>query len=115
MATLLITHDLALASEHADRIAVMHAGHIVETAPTADILTRPRHPYTKRLIAATPSVVATLAELNAIPGSLPDLRRTDLPPCRYSLRCEHYRDDCSGPVPRLNPAERHSVYCHHPL
>jgi peptide/nickel transport system ATP-binding protein len=115
MATLLITHDMALAAEHAERIAVMHAGHIVEVAPSVEILTRPRHPYTKRLIAATPSAAGKLADLNSIPGGLPDLRREDLPPCRYSGRCEFYQVDCNRPVPRLRPTATHAVLCHHPL
>jgi peptide/nickel transport system ATP-binding protein len=115
MATLLITHDVALAAEHAGRIAVMHAGHIVEVAPSAEILARPRHPYTRRLIAATPSAAHKLDDLNSIPGGLPDLRRGDLPPCRYSRRCEFYQSDCDRPVPRPQRTATHAVYCHHPL
>ena len=61
MATVLITHDLGLASEYCDRIAVMHAGHVVETAPTAELFAAPRHPYTAKLIAATPRPGRALA------------------------------------------------------
>lgn len=86
MATLLITHELALARERAGRIAVMHAGHLVETAPTEALLAHARHPYTRRLLAATPTGAGTLDDLHTIPGTLPDLRRTDLPPCRYAAR-----------------------------
>jgi len=114
-ATLLITHDLALASEHADRIAVMHAGHVVETAATQELLVKPRHPYTQSLIAATPGPAAALADLAAIPGSLPDLRRNDLPNCRYSERCGRYDKACDAPLsPRLLAAD-HSVACQRPL
>jgi peptide/nickel transport system ATP-binding protein len=115
MATLLITHDIALAAERAQRIAVMHAGHVVEVAASEEILTRPRHPYTKRLIAATPSVAEKLSDLNSIPGGLPDLRRSDLPPCRYSRRCELYQADCDRPMPPLRTNTTHAVFCHHPL
>ena len=73
---MLITHDLGLAAEYCDRIVVMHAGHMVEVAPTTEeLFAGPRHPYTARLIAATPRPGVTLDELAAIPGGLPDLRR----------------------------------------
>src|SRR6201999_726520 len=87
MATIFITHDLALAGQRSSRIVVMHAGHVVENAPTRDLFANPRHPYTAELIAATPDTAVSLDALAAIPGSLPDLRRPDLPPCRYSERC----------------------------
>ncbi|MBD0269188.1 MAG: ABC transporter ATP-binding protein, partial [Cyanobacteria bacterium Co-bin8] len=70
MATVLITHDLALASEYCDRIVVMHAGHVVESAPTHALFAHPRHPYTAKLIAATPEPHKTFADLVPIPGNL---------------------------------------------
>ncbi|HTP63281.1 MAG TPA: ABC transporter ATP-binding protein [Burkholderiales bacterium] len=110
MATILITHDLALASEYCDRIVVMHAGHVVETAPVAEIFRRPRHPYTARLIASTPAPEQSIATLASIPGSLPDLRRDDLPSCRFHARCERAQEDCiSKPLPNA------AVRCLHPL
>jgi peptide/nickel transport system ATP-binding protein len=116
MATLLITHDLALAAEYCDRIAVMHAGHLVETAPTAALFAAPRHPYTAKLIAATPGSVARLDMLASIPGSLPDLRRADLPACRYSERCERAGRDCrEAPLLKLATADGRQVSCRHPL
>jgi len=116
MATLLITHDLGLASEYCDKIAVMHAGQIVEIAPTARLFAQPRHPYTTKLIAATPSDRTRLDALASVPGGLPDLRRDDLPACRYSARCERCDDACFGlPVPRHNLAEGALVACRHPL
>jgi peptide/nickel transport system ATP-binding protein len=115
MATLLITHDLALASEHADRIAVMHAGHVVECATTAELIARPRHPYTRSLIAATPRPTGSLRGMATISGGLPDLRRGDLPPCRFSARCDRHDDACERDLPRLDIAARHMVACHHPL
>jgi peptide/nickel transport system ATP-binding protein len=116
MATLLITHDLGLAAEYCDRIAVMHAGHLVETAPTPLLFAAPRHPYTAKLIAATPGAVARLDMLAAIPGSLPDLRRPDLPSCRYSERCERATADCrNAPLLKLAGSDGHEVSCRHPL
>ena len=116
MATLLITHDLGLASEYCDRIAVMHAGQVVESAPTSLLLTRPHHPYTAKLIAATPGDAANLDDLASIPGNLPDLRRDDLPACRYSARCERRADICvMPPVPRVALAGGGHVACRYPL
>ncbi len=63
MATIFITHDLALAGQRSARIVVMHAGHVVENAPTAELFANPRHPYTAELIAATPDSAASLDEL----------------------------------------------------
>ena len=113
MATLLITHDLALAAEHCDRIVVMHAGHVVEMAPAAVVFESPRHPYTAKLVAATPHATACLADLAAIPGGLPDLRG-ELPPCRYRFRCERYAPICDGPLPRVDVLPGHMVACWKP-
>jgi len=114
-ATILITHDLGLAAERCDRIVVMHAGHVVEAAPTAALFTAPRHPYTARLIASTPRPGAKLSDLAPIPGSVPDLRGT-LPPCRYRSRCERAEAVCDEtPLPRTRAAELHLVACRRPL
>ncbi|HSW17105.1 MAG TPA: ABC transporter ATP-binding protein [Ramlibacter sp.] len=111
MATLLITHDLALARERCDRIVVMHAGHVVESAPTKTLFEAPRHPYTRLLTGATPVGRASLAELTAIAGSLPDLRRADLPTCRFAARCPQRVDACAAPLP-TEVHGAHLVRCH---
>ncbi len=111
MATLLITHDLGLARERCDRIVVMHAGHVVESAPTELLFTDPRHPYTRQLIGATPVGRASLADLSAIGGSLPDLRRADLPACRFSERCGLRSEACAQPLPHQADAAR-TLRCH---
>jgi peptide/nickel transport system ATP-binding protein len=116
MATLFITHDLALASESCDRISVMHAGHIVETAPAADLFRRPRHPYTAQLIRSTPAADTELEALASIPGNLPDLRRTDLPACRFIERCDRSTPQCHAGAlgaRSLEPGRR--VWCCNPL
>lgn len=113
MATVLITHDLALAAEYCQRIVVMHAGHVVETAPVATLFQAPAHPYTKRLIATTPRAGVGLSELLPIPGGLPDLRKP-LPPCRYIARCESQTAACANPLPQTMLAPGHLVACHHP-
>jgi peptide/nickel transport system ATP-binding protein len=114
MATMLITHDLGLAVEHCNRIVVMHAGHVVESAPTDVLFKSPRHPYTAKLVAATPRPTGSLDELAAIPGSLPDLRG-NLPSCRYQMRCERYAPLCDGPLPRTESVPGHLVACWKPL
>jgi oligopeptide/dipeptide ABC transporter ATP-binding protein len=114
MATVLITHDLALAVERSARIAVMHAGHIVEDAPTAALLASPRHPYTRRLLAATPTAAGDLADLRSIPGNLPDLRRDDLPPCRFAARCTQRLAACAAPLVWRDLAPAHRVACWNP-
>ncbi|HYF41372.1 MAG TPA: ABC transporter ATP-binding protein [Ramlibacter sp.] len=113
MATLLITHDLGLARDQCDRIVVMHAGHVVESAPTEQLFREPRHPYTRQLIGATPVGRASLADLTAVRGSLPDLRRADLPACRFSERCGQASVMCAGALPLIEDG-RHLVRCHHP-
>ena len=115
MATIFITHDLALASQRATRIVVMHAGHVVENTPTQDLFAQPRHPYTAQLIAATPDSATSLDELAAIPGSLPDLRRSDLPPCRYSERCPRKIGTCAQPLPQVAFGTEHVVACWNPV
>jgi peptide/nickel transport system ATP-binding protein len=115
MATILITHDLALAAERAGRIAVMHAGHVVEEADTATLLHAPRHPYTARLIAATPTHAGRLDDLLSVPGGLPDLRRDDIPACRYAARCERSLAACTEPLPRMLFGATHKVACRNPL
>jgi peptide/nickel transport system ATP-binding protein len=115
MATVFITHDLALAGQRADRIVVMHAGHVVETAPTAALFAWPRHPYTAELIAATADTAACLQELASIPGSLPDLQRPDLPPCRFSLRCRRKTPACDQVLPSPVPDSIRAVACWNPL
>jgi peptide/nickel transport system ATP-binding protein len=115
MSTLLITHDLGLAGEYCDRIAVMHAGHIVEVAPTETLLTRPAHPYTRQLLAATPTPETRIDAMTSIPGRLPDLRR-DLPPCRFSGRCERHQPVCDEPpLPWAELSPAHVTRCRFPL
>jgi peptide/nickel transport system ATP-binding protein len=115
MSTLLITHDLGLAGEYCDRIAVMHAGHIVEVASTETLLAHPAHPYTRQLLAATPVPETRLDALMSITGQLPDLRNA-LPPCRFSGRCERRQPICDeGELPWSELSPDHIVRCRFPL
>jgi peptide/nickel transport system ATP-binding protein len=101
MGTIFVTHDLGVASEIADRIAVMYAGRIVEEGPVAEVLADPRHPYTRGLLASTVHGQARGSDIAAIPGSPPDLRR--LPSgCSFAPRCSLVLPECRvafpGPV-----------------
>lgn len=116
MATVVITHDLALASEYCDRIIVMHAGHVVESAPTHLLFSRPRHPYTAKLIAATPEPHKGFDDLIPVLGGLPDLRRADLPPCRFMGRCDRATEVCQEQALVYRQVEAgHWVGCWYPL
>jgi peptide/nickel transport system ATP-binding protein len=92
----------------------MHAGHVVEIADTKMLLTQSRHPYTARLIAATPDSAGGLDDLQSVPGGLPDLRREDIPPCRYAARCTRHIADCDRLLVRREIAPDHQIACWNP-
>jgi peptide/nickel transport system permease protein len=95
MAVLLITHDLGVVSESCDRVVVMYAGEIVEQGPVADVLSRPRHPYTYALLQATPRNEAPAGRLPTIPGAVPP--PWDWPRgCRFAPRCAYAKDACTA-------------------
>ncbi len=113
MALILITHDLGVVADVADRIAVMYAGRIVEQAAVEDIYHNPAHPYTKALLESIPRVDAKGSELYAIKGLPPNLIRVP-PGCPFNPRCVYARDICrADPPPALRPvAEGRSAACH---
>ncbi len=103
MGVLLITHDLGVVSEVADRVAVMYAGRIVETGAGDDLLVHPAHPYTEALLRSVPQVAAPGEDLRAIPGTPPDLTR--LPSgCAFNPRCGWVVSRCSNERPPLRDA-----------
>ncbi|MDA1095770.1 MAG: ABC transporter ATP-binding protein [Chloroflexi bacterium] len=102
LSTLFITHDIALASDLADSIGVMYAGEIVEMGPSEEILERPAHPYTQKLLAAIPRLHSD-APLEFIPGEPPDL--ADPPSgCRFHTRCRLAWQRCSEEAPPSFPS-----------
>jgi oligopeptide/dipeptide ABC transporter ATP-binding protein len=115
MAIVLITHDLGIVAEMADRVAVMYAGRIVEEATTETLFARPQHPYTVGLIGSIPIIGTRKEWLDVIPGRVPNL--IDLPPgCRFASRCrsrvEHGLEICTVTEPDLIETEPgHKVRC----
>ena len=106
---LLITHDLGLAAENCDRIAVMYAGNIVEVGAVEKVFNQPRHPYTVGLLKALPSLEAD--RLFSIPGTVPDLICPP-PGCHFSPRCSWKADQCSKESPPFKEiSEGHGVAC----
>ena len=99
LAVLLITHDLGVVAEVADRVAVMYTGRIVEESPVDELFARPKHPYTEGLLRSVPKLtiadVARKERLETIEGVVP--RPTDLPPgCHFAPRCQHRMPRCTA-------------------
>jgi len=111
MGMIFVTHDLGVAAEIADTVAVMYAGRIVENGPVARVLKAPEHPYTAGLLASTVHGQPRERDIDAIPGSPPDLRR--LPPgCSFAPRCPRRAADCRRAVPEPRfPELGHMAAC----
>jgi oligopeptide/dipeptide ABC transporter ATP-binding protein len=108
---LLITHDLGIAAQTCDRIAVMYAGNIVESGDVRSVFKNPRHPYTKGLFGAIPRLIGEKKRLCPIPGTVPNLIS---PPtgCRFHPRCQHAQQICEKMAPILTEVESgHTVCC----
>src|SRR3954453_21795834 len=111
MGMIFVTHDLGVAAEIADTVAVMYAGRIVESGPVAQVLGAPAHPYTAGLLASTVHGQARDRDIDAIPGSPPDMRRL-LPGCAFAPRCARRMPECrdAAPAPRF-PAPGRMAAC----
>src|SRR6516164_920312 len=104
MAILLITHNLGIVGDMADRVAVMYAGQIVELAPARELLRRPFHPYTRALMNSVPKLAGDADRLSAIPGNVP--RIGNFPSgCRFYPRCPSARPECEKTAPELMEVE----------
>jgi peptide/nickel transport system ATP-binding protein len=108
---LLITHDLGVVAEVCDRVAVMHAGQIVEVGAVRAIFARPRHPYTQALVRSIPRIDRE-GTMEPIPGTVPSLLAPP-PGCRYADRCPRVLDVCRRDRPALRATTpHHDVACH---
>jgi len=116
MAMLLITHDMGVIAGHADRVNVMYAGRVVETAGVMDLFSEMHHPYTQALLASIPQLDQDARKaLHAIPGLPPDLSN---PPqgCRFAARCSRATDKCRTDEPSLSgKTYEHRFSCWHPV
>jgi peptide/nickel transport system ATP-binding protein len=109
-AVMLITHDMGVIAETADRVAVMYAGRIAEIGPVADVIHRPQHPYTVGLMGSIPSMEHEIERLTQIEGSMP--RLTEIPAgCAFHPRCEKAFARCSRERPELMKAGSSQAAC----
>jgi oligopeptide/dipeptide ABC transporter ATP-binding protein len=110
-AILLITHDLGVVAETADRVAVMYSGRIVEEAPVAALFAAPQHPYTIGLLGAVPRLAGNRARLATIEGNVPD--PLAMPPgCRFAPRCPFAEPECRAADPAMiELASGHHAAC----
>jgi len=111
VAVILISHDLGVIAEVCDRVMVMYAGRVVESAPAASVFDAPRHPYTRALQLSRPALQAKGAELYTVPGVPPDPSRP-IRGCPFAPRCEFAIEDCSiEDVELLGVGDRHASAC----
>jgi peptide/nickel transport system ATP-binding protein len=104
MAVMLITHDMGVIAETADRVAVMYAGRLAELGAVKDVIQTPRHPYTDGLMGSTPAKSKGEARLRQIPGNMPRLNAMPAG-CAFHARCDYAQDKCkTGETPRLGDA-----------
>ncbi len=112
MAILLITHNLGVVNELADRITVMYAGQVAEEGTREELLAHPRHPYTQRLLASIPSRSRRGEPLAEIPGVVPSPGEWPAG-CRFTTRCHRAFEPCAGVVPRATLlSDTHRAFCH---
>jgi len=111
MGVIFVTHDLGVAAQIADRVAVMYAGRIVEYGDVRDVLMHPGHPYTLGMLASTVHGQPRDKDIEAIPGSPPDMRRL-APGCSFAPRCRYADAACTAAVPATEDvAPGHRVAC----
>ncbi len=113
LAIVFITHDFGVVAQLCDRVAVMYAGRIVEEGPTREVLDRPAHPYTRRLIACVPELGQGRRQLEAIPG-LPPVVDALPPGCAFAPRCDKARDTCNTGEIALEGRGDRAVRCLYP-
>ena len=111
MSIILITHDIGVVANMADRVLVMYAGQIIEEAPASVLFTSPRHPYTRALLDTVPTIRDTKErKLVAIPGMVPE-NYDDITGCRFAQRCPYRREECGQPQEDYEFGVGHRARC----
>jgi len=107
---MLVTHDMGVIAETADRVAVMYAGRLTEIGPVQDVIQRPKHPYTVGLMGSIPAIGHRIERLIQIEGAMP--RLTDIPQgCAFNPRCPKVAERCRIERPELVPVETSEAAC----
>jgi len=112
MSVLLISHNISLMAQYTDRISVMYAGQIVESNDTASFLDDPKHPYSKGLMHAIPSLDQREGKILSIPGQVPEPGKYP-PGCRFKSRCRDATDECLAEPPEKNLKNHGRYRCHY--
>lgn len=112
MAIMLITHDLGVVAEMADKVIVMYAGQVVESSDAVELFTKPKHPYTEALLESIPRMDDDKEKLNTIGGIVPSLQNMPQVGCRFADRCPKAFEDCKNITPQLaEVADGHAARC----
>ncbi len=111
MSMILITHDIGLVAQMADRVMVMYAGQLIEEAPVKELFSNPRHPYTKALLDTVPTIRdGADRQLVSIPGIVPE-NYDDIKGCRFAQRCAYRREECDKPQENYEFGRNHTAKC----
>lgn len=111
MSMILITHDIGVVANMADRVLVMYAGQIIEEAPADELFTAPRHPYTRALLGTVPTIRDSAdRKLVSIPGMVPE-SYDDITGCRFAQRCPYRRKECDNPQQNYEFGQGHRAKC----
>ena len=111
MSMILITHDIGVVANMADRVLVMYAGQIVEEASVSELFANPKHPYTRALLDTVPTIRDSAdRKLTAIPGMVPE-NYDDITGCRFAQRCPYRKEECELPQAGYEFGKEHRARC----
>ncbi|MEQ5997630.1 oligopeptide/dipeptide ABC transporter ATP-binding protein [Staphylococcus saccharolyticus] len=112
MSIILVTHDLSVVSEFCDKVMVMYAGQMVEYGKLDEILKKPKHPYTKKLLKSIPTLEDERDRLDTIEGIVPSITEFQLNKCRFANRCTEKIGICNTTCPNIRNIDQSLVRCH---